>query len=73
MFTCIVLLIFLLPAAFLPLALGTLFSNRELSDMGICLEHPQSPEPSTSAPRKPVHAVNSPQTYHSCMTTGLSI
>jgi hypothetical protein len=71
MFTSIVLLIFLLPAAFLPLVLGTLFSSRELSDMGIFMEQPNTPEP--PAPRNLTKAANSPQTCHSCMSASLSI
>jgi len=42
MFTCILILTLFLPVTFLSLALGTLFSADELSEMGICLEGPQS-------------------------------
>ena len=44
MFAYAFILILFLPFTFLPLALDTLFSPKELSDMGIRLEYPQNME-----------------------------
>ena len=49
MFTCILILTLFLPVTFLSLALGTLFSADELSEMGICLEGAQSMHDETIA------------------------
>lgn len=38
MFACILILIFFLPAAFLPCVLRTFFTSHELKEMGIHLE-----------------------------------
>jgi hypothetical protein len=47
MFILILILILVLPGAFLPLALKSLFSSEDLIDMGVYLEESQT-QPSSS-------------------------
>lgn len=68
MLACIFILILILPAAFLSLALETLFSPGELSDMGVCLEGTHSPPPLPPDP-----STARPCSQRSCLLNGLSI
>ena len=59
MFAYAFILILFLPFTFLPLALDTLFSPEELSDMGICLEYPQN-----TGECEHINTVSQPQPSH---------
>lgn len=52
MFACILILILFLPVALLPCTLNTLFSSRELNEMGIRLEESEAADflPSVDVP-----------------------
>lgn len=64
MLTLILIIILLLPGAFLPVALKVIFTSEELLDMGVYQEGLQSFEmapqkPRTSSKGCPAHALNS--------------